>query len=217
MAEELLLLDRLTLRAGERVLCRDLKVRLVEGDRLAVAGPSGSGKTLLLRSLAALDSPPGAQLYRAGCAVGAAEIPHYRSRHIYLAQRPDFPDLRVRDLLRRPFHYRAHQNRPFSEALASRYLSVLGFDADIMTRRSADLSGGESQALALVRALLLEPRVLLLDEPTSAMDPDRTDAVEKLIDQWLTAAPGRALVWTSHQMGQLARVSNRRIDLGTQP
>jgi len=217
VSAELLSLQNLTLSAGERVLCANLAVRLAPGDRLAIVGPSGSGKTLLLRALSALDSPPGLVLRWRGRQLTPGQIPAFRSRTVYLSQRPALPDGSVEDALRTPFRYRANQRQRYSRDTALALLERLGLDNDFAGRETADLSGGESQAVALVRALLLAPDVLLLDEPTAAMDPKRVAAAETLVDDWMAERAERALVWTSHHAEQLARVSNCQIALGRNP
>lgn len=213
MSADLLSLQNLTLSAGDRVLCTDLAVRLTAGDRLAIVGASGSGKTLLLRALSALDSPPGSVLRWRGRQLTPGQIPAFRSRAVYLSQRPSLPEGSVRDALRAPFRYRANQQRCYSSDTANDLLDRLGLDRHFGDRPTENLSGGESQAVALVRALLLEPDILLLDEPTAAMDPQRVAAAETLIDSWMTDSGERALVWTSHHPEQLARVSNRQMSL----
>lgn len=214
MNEALLRVSQLTLQAGNRTLCRDLEVALRPGERLALAGASGTGKTRLLRCLAALDSPPGMQLQWQGQPLAPAAIPAFRARHIYLPQRPALPEGSVEQALRQPFQYRIHRSRPYPDTQARHLLSKLGFAADFLNQACSDLSGGEGQAVCLVRALLLEPDALLLDEPTSAMDPQRVASAENLVADWLAAGTGRACVWTSHDALQLARTTDRRLTLG---
>ena len=214
MSNAVLRVNHLTLKAGSRTLCRDLDIALAPGERLALAGASGTGKTRVLRCLAALDTPPGMQLEWQGKPLIPADIPAFRARHIYLSQKPALPEGSVDEALRQPFGYRIHRSRHYPDAQVLQLLSALGFTADFLDQSCSELSGGEGQAVCLVRALLLEPDVLLLDEPTSAMDPQRVAQAESLITHWLTAGPARACIWTSHDASQLARTTDRHLTLG---
>ncbi|MEM9554606.1 MAG: ATP-binding cassette domain-containing protein [Acidobacteriota bacterium] len=217
--------------AGVRWPWRHLHLRLEAGDRLAVVGRSGTGKTLLLRALAALDALDEGALRADGRTLDEATraaIPAHRARVLYLAQAPALLDdldgrtAHVLDNLRLPFALRVHAGKRFDRARAVELLAALERDESFLRARIVDLSGGERQIVAGVRALLLEPRVLLLDEPTASLDPQATASFERLIDQWLTGGSendwadgnGRAVVWTSHDPAQLERVAARRLDLG---
>ena len=103
------------------------------------------------------------------------------------------------------------EHRKFDRRRAAELLSALGRDAAFLEKKVADLSGGEIQITALVRALQLDPTVLLLDEPTAALDGPTATAVEQLIDRWLTESGQRAMIWVSHNEAQAQRVGRTAI------
>jgi len=194
-----------------------VSLRVAPGARIAVSGPSGSGKTLLLRALAMLDPVDEGELLFEGRPVRRERIPDYRRRVIYLHQRPALIEARVEAALRLPFALRVHRGRSFDRRRIVRMLEDLGREEGFLGKPVDALSGGESQLVALLRAVQLDPSVLLLDEPTAALDPEASRAVERLADDWLAEQPEtRAVVWVTHDARQAERMGGRvlRIDKG---
>jgi len=195
---------------GRQWLLDDVSLAIPSAARVAIAGPSGAGKTLLLRALALLDPVDRGQVLWQGQPVAHDHVPGFRCRAIYLHQRPSLWDETVRAALERPFSLRAHRHRPFDEQRVVRLLERMGRGAAMLDKRPSDLSGGEMQIAALVRALQLDPAVLLLDEPTSALDPETSRAVEKMLVEWVAERPAaRAWVWVGHDAAQAERVAGR--------
>lgn len=194
-------------------LWRGLDLELQDGERLAVAGPSGAGKTLLLRTLAALEPLVEGEIRFQGRPLAQWHIPRYRAAVLYLPQAAVLAEGTVEEALRFPFTFRVHRlaGRAYDRERARRLLDSLT-RGDLLDRPTGDLSGGEAQVVALVRALLLEPTLLLLDEPTASMDEGLAEAAERLVAEWL-AEPGRAVIWTSHRGDRLDRVTDRVVRL----
>lgn len=199
--------------AGRR-LWQGLELELRAGERLAVSGPSGSGKTLLMRTLAGLEPLEAGAIRFLGRPLDGWSMPEYRSRVLLVGQRPSLPEGTVEAAVRAPFAFRVHRRRRYRQDRALAYLAPIGRDAAFLRQSTEALSGGEAQLAALLRALLLEPQVLLLDEPTASLDQAATEAVEALVGAWLQERPQRAYLWSSHDPEQLARVSGRRVTLG---
>ena len=186
---------------------RDLKVRhlpplsfgLAAGECLGISGPSGVGKTLLLRALADLDPNEG---------------------EVLLEGRPrrDWPPAAWRRQVMlvpsESFWWASTVGEHFSRIDESLF-DALGFPAGVAGWRVERLSSGERQRLAVARALVREPRVLLLDEPTANLDADNTVRVERVLDAY-RRDQGAGLVWVSHSWEQLQRVADRRLYLGPQ-
>jgi putative ABC transport system ATP-binding protein len=203
--------------AGTNRLLDDISLTLRPGDRVAISGPTGSGKTLLLRSLALMDGSDGGRIIWRGRQIGNRDVPRFRSRAIYLHQRPSLPADTVEAALRQPFALAAHRNKEFNRPRIVERLTQFDRNETFLEQKVANLSGGEMQIVALVRAVQLDPDVLLLDEPTSAMDPKTADAVEQWLASWIDEPPGeRALIWVTHDANQVRRAANRllRMDKG---
>jgi putative ABC transport system ATP-binding protein len=194
-------------------LIKDVSLTLARGDRLGLVGPSGAGKTVLLRALALLDPLDSGTILWQGRAECGEGVPRYRKRVIYLHQRPALFEGTVEDNLRLPFGLRVHREREFDRRRALELLAVLGRDYEFLSKPSRRLSGGEAQLVALVRALQLDPTILLLDEPTASLDSTASDAVENVLESWLAHESGRAFVWVSHDLDQTERVTRRQIRL----
>jgi putative ABC transport system ATP-binding protein len=199
---------------GRRWLLQDLSLTIDGGTRCAVAGPSGAGKTLLLRALAGLDPLDTGQIAWNGCVVRRDALPAFRGAVVYLHQRPALLEEDVEAALHRPFALRAHRHRRFDRGRIVGLLERLGRDESFLTKRVGDLSGGEAQLTALLRTMQLDPSVLLLDEPTAALDPRTETAVEQLVTAW-AAEDGaeRAFLWVTHDAEQARRMGERTLVL----
>jgi putative ABC transport system ATP-binding protein len=193
-------------------LIHDVTLSVEPGDRVGVLGPSGAGKTVFLRALALLDPLDAGAIHFQGHAVGGDAVPRYRGQVIYLHQKPALYEGTVEDNLRNPFTLKVHHERKFDRRQAVDLLASLGRDALFLEKSSRDLSGGEAQITALVRAIQLEPTILLLDEPTASLDPATAQAVEAMLDRWMAERAGvRAMVWVGHDRDQTLRVTRRTI------
>ncbi len=208
----------LTLRdAGRRIdgrwLWRGLNAEIDEGARWAVVGPSGSGKTVLLRVLCGLDRLDEGATRANGTSLDDLSLPAHRARVHYLLQRPALFEGTVGANLRAVFDLDVHRDRQYDTAAAERALGALDRPMSFLRQPVERLSGGEQQIVALLRAFQADPDVLLLDEPTASLDPAATDAVESLVARWLDEGARRAVVWTSHDRDQIARVTDHTLDL----
>jgi len=194
-----------------QVLLHDASVAFCAGDRVAVVGPSGAGKSVLLRLLASLDAPSSGSLTWRGQAVTRRNILAYRRAIAYLAQRPAMFDGSVEDNLRIPYTLAIYRDARYDPAAVETLLKAAGRDARFLAKNADELSGGEAQITALIRVLQLRPTVLLLDEPTAALDPDSAATVEAMVDSWFQSSPTAALAWISHDPSQAQRIGNRTL------
>ena len=201
-------------RSGkERWLLRGVSIAVQSGERVAIVGPTGAGKTVLLRALALLDPLDEGQVLWAGDPVPDEMVPRFRRQAIYLHQRPALAEGSVEANLRRPLGFGvAHGG--YDPARTRQALTALGRDDSFLAKLTADLSGGEAQIVAFLRAIQLDPQVLLLDEPTAALDGEAASAIERLVEGWFSERAGeRALVWVSHDHEQARRMAGRVMGL----
>jgi ABC-type iron transport system FetAB ATPase subunit len=207
----LLTVDGFAISVGSRRLLAGVNLSLRQGERVAMMGPSGCGKTLLLRAIAGLMAPDRGELALHGRPTKKNGWPEYRRRVLYVHQKPALLDETVQQCLARPFRY-ATSSGDFARAQAEQALTALGLDREIMEQPARTLSVGEQQRVALVRALLVEPEVMLLDEPTGALDASARAAVESLLSAAGEQSRAAMLIVT-HDVGQAERLCARTIDL----
>ena len=196
-----------------RTLWRNLDLSLHAGERLGITGPSGSGKTLLLRTLAGLEPLQSGELTLNGRALAHWSMPAYRARVVYVPQRPTLREGTVQAALRAPFAFGLHRGHAFPEGRVHALLQALGRDDSFLRQRAERLSGGEAQIAVMLRALLIDPDILLLDEPTASLDAATVAIIEQLITHWIAEQPDRACLWASHDRAQLERVTDRLLIL----
>lgn len=200
-------------RFGNRVLWQHLEFDLKAGERLAIAARSGRGKTVLLRALSGLSTPTNGTICFQGQLINDWSMPTYRSHVMLLAQHPFRDRGTVENNLTRPFQLKSQTRRRYDRAQALRWLAPLDRNEQFLQRSMEHLSGGEAQIVAVLRALLLEPTVLLLDEPTSSLDSQGRNEIETLLNQWLNSDSEHAWIWTTHDEAQRSRMSDRVLRL----
>jgi len=141
---------------GDARLLDDVSLSVCAGEKLSVTGASGSGKTLLLRALALLDPPDAGRVCYQGQVVLRDGVPGFRRAAIYLHQRPALLEETVEAALRRPFSLSVHRRKRFDRGRILEWLGRLGRSESFLGQRVGELSGGETQIVALLRALQLD-------------------------------------------------------------
>jgi putative ABC transport system ATP-binding protein len=190
-----------TYRRGGRVILSALSVDLREG-MTALVGPSGAGKSTLLRLLNRLADPDGGTVEYRGRDVRDYDVRELRREVVLVPQLPALLSGSVAE------------NVSYGPRLCGRgceterALTLAGLDGTFAERAALQLSVGEQQRVMLARALALEPNVLLLDEPTAALDERSRDAVERtLLD--LHERVSAALIVVTHDRAQARRLGER--------
>ncbi len=210
----LLIIDRLRVRYDTRDVLRALSLEVARGELVALMGPSGVGKTTALRAVAALQPFDEGQIVVDGFALAPGPVPpEWRlgtlRRRVGLVFQAHalFEHLTALDNVTLALRHVLGKRRPEAEDIATKLLSEL----DVGMRAGAwprQLSGGEAQRVAIARALAPDPALLLMDEPTAALDPARRSALgaslRRLCEQ------GRGLLVSTHD-AEFARAHADRV------
>jgi len=181
-----------------RTLLDGVDLALRPGDRIHLGGASGAGKTTLLRALAYLDPLDAGELMLDGTALTSADGPRLRSSICYVPQAPRVQAESVGAYLDEPADFAAQRAQPATATERGRLLEALQLSPISLEDPCSGLSGGERKRLALARALLYQPRALLLDEPTAGLDVDRVDRALAEITRFVDG--GGAVVVASHEL-----------------
>ena len=203
MSEHLAILRgvRQTRSAAFRLEIEELAVGA--GEIMCLLGPTGAGKSTLLTLLAGLATAEQGKIELAGQPLHMASPIELRRQLTLVFQRPLMLSGTVRKNVEYGLRLRGQADRQrVDELLQEMQLAPLA------NRRADALSGGETQLVAIARALAIQPRLLLLDEPTASLDPARVAIVERVVRAAATER-GMAVVWATHNLFQARRVADR--------
>lgn len=192
--------------ADKPLLFEDVTASVAEPEAIALVGASGQGKSTLLRILGMLDVPDEGVVCFMGKPSGDWSPLEWRKRIAYVAQQAVMLPGTVGANLQTVS--RIHQS-PFNDKLAEMLMGQAGLGDVNWDKDAATLSGGQKQRVALVRSMLLEPDILLLDEVTSSLDADSKSQAEAMLTNWRKER-GTTLIWVTHDPEQ-ARTCCERI------
>lgn len=195
-------------RYGEREVLKNINIAVEKGEVLALIGPTGAGKTTLLRLIDLLDTPTSGRIYFDGIDItasgrGKLEV---RRRMAFVLQKPVVFNMSVYDNIAYGLRWRG-QGKGDTREKVNRILEVVGLLAE-KNRNARTLSGGEAQRVAIARAIVIEPEVLLLDEPTANLDPISASKIEELI-AYIIHQYNTTIVMATHDMSQGQRLADR--------
>ena len=180
-----------------------------KGEVVVIIGPSGSGKSTFLRSLNLLESPTGGQIIFEGWDITDKKlnINEYRQKIGMVFQHFNlFPNMTIlKNMTLGPIKLK-HMPKADAEKMAMEYLKRVGL-SDKANAYPNQLSGGQKQRVAIVRALCMNPEVMLFDEPTSALDPEMVGEVLDVIRD--LAKQGMTMLIVTHEMGFAREVASR--------
>ena len=193
---------------GDHEVLHDINEHIKPGEKVVIIGPSGSGKSTFLRCMNLLEEPTKGQIIFDGQDITAKGVNINQIRqqmgmvfqHFYL-----FPHLTIMDnLTLAPM--RTHMMKEEAKEEGLRLLRRVGLE-DKAGSYPGQVSGGQKQRIAIVRALMMKPKMMLFDEPTSALDPEMVGEVLEVMKE--LAAAGMTMAVVTHEMGFAREVATR--------
>jgi tungstate transport system ATP-binding protein len=199
-------INDLQIKRKERVALEVETLSISRGETLTVVGPNGAGKSTLLLALANLIRPARGEIRVNGTPLGEWNDLEYRRRLAFVFQSPLLMDMTVEENVSLGLKFRGVARETIRERVRE-WMKRLGVDS-LSKRRASQLSGGEAQRVSLARAFILDPELILLDEPFAALDPP-THA--NLLDELssLLAEDHRTAVFVTHNLNEAAQVGQR--------
>lgn len=194
---------------GDLQVIRDISINIEKGEKIVVIGPSGSGKSTFLRCLNRLETPTGGQIFYNGVDVCDSEtdLDLCRQKMGMVFQHFNlFPHLTVMENITLAPVTLKLKTKEEADAQAMKLLERVGLQ-DKANVYPSTLSGGQKQRIAIVRALAMDPEVILFDEPTSALDPEMVGEVLEVMKD--LAKSGMTMVVVTHEMGFAREVADR--------
>ncbi len=194
---------------GELNVLNGVDTRVERGDVISIIGPSGGGKSTFLRCLNLLETPTKGHIYFEGTDLTekTVNIDRYRQRMGFVFQSFNlFPHMTVMDNLTVAPLMLKLKKKDEAEERALKLLERVGL-REKASSMPQSLSGGQQQRVAIVRALMMEPDLMLFDEPTSALDPEMVGEVLYVMKE--LAESGMTMIVVTHEMAFAREVSNR--------
>ncbi|WP_330545731.1 ABC transporter ATP-binding protein [Caproiciproducens sp. NJN-50] len=195
-------------RQGGKEILKDVSAQFSAGDFVSIVGPSGSGKSTFLRLCCHLISPTEGKIFFHGKDMLQEDPIGLRKKISYCFQEPVLWGNTVEDNV--AFPYRVRDRKIDREKIVS-LLARFHLDESYLSHEVKGLSGGEKQRISLVRTLLFEPEILLLDEVTSALDAENAELVEKEILRM--NRKGVTVLWVTHNDAQSRKYADRLLTL----
>ncbi|MFP4530164.1 MAG: amino acid ABC transporter ATP-binding protein [Halodesulfurarchaeum sp.] len=201
MSDPLLRIEGLEKRYGDEEVLHDVSFQMNEGDAFVLIGPSGSGKSTLLRCVNRLTEPNSGDVYLDGVRTSDAEydVDELRRQVGMVFQDINlFSHLTALENVTLGLEEVAGMDAESAEARAMAELEQVGL-ADQVDSYPAELSGGQQQRVGIARALAMDPKLVLFDEPTSSLDPELTGEVVEVMRE--LAREGMTMLVVTHEMG----------------
>lgn len=203
-------------RFGAQEVLRGLDLEIGEGQTVVILGPSGSGKSVLLKHIVGLLRADSGEIWFRGERIdtkGERELGEVRKQIGFLFQLSAlFDSMTVRENLEFPLIEHTRMSARERRERVAEVLEHVDLDG-VMGKRPAELSGGQQKRVALARAIILNPRAILYDEPTTGLDPIRADGIARLINR-MKRDLGVTSVVVTHDLEAAEKVADRVVLIG---
>lgn len=205
---ELLRIEKLCMAVGEKEVLKNINLLIQKGEVFALMGPSGAGKTTLLRILNLFEKPVRGEVVFDGTrlnSIAFSEKHNFRRRMTMLFQTPAVFNTSVFDNVAFGLKVRGMDKKTIEDKVmnALNIVGLLGKE----NQKARTLSGGEAQRMAFARAIVCNPELLLLDEPTANLDPANVAKIEEIIKH--IKEKGATIVIATHNIPQVKRIADR--------
>jgi phospholipid/cholesterol/gamma-HCH transport system ATP-binding protein len=215
LAEPIIRLVGVSKRFGKNVVLENLTLDIQPRESLVILGPSGTGKSVLLKHIIGLLKPDQGEVYFRGQRIdhlSEHELEPVRRHFGFLFQLGAlFDSMSVLDNICFPLREAGEKAEPDIKRIACEKLAMVGLDSSA-SKMPAELSGGQRKRVALARAIALDPEVVLYDEPTTGLDPIRSDVINELILKLNDELHVTSIVVT-HDMTSAFKVADRMVML----
>jgi D-methionine transport system ATP-binding protein len=197
----------LTTAIGRQSLLQDISCEMGRGDRVALVGPSGAGKTSLLRLLNRLTEISQGQIFYEDQEIRQIPVFDLRQQVVLVPQESKLLGMTVREALTYPLTLRGLARSTIQQRLST-WVEQLHIPQEWLERTEVQLSVGQRQLVAIARALVIQPKVLLLDEPTSSLDGGRGAHVLHVLQE-LAQHQQMTIIMANHQLDLAAQFCDR--------
>ena len=215
-AEPIIKIDRLHVRFGRQQVLREINLAVLQGESLAIIGESGCGKTVLLKTIIGLISPTQGSVEFDGRRMDRLDdqqLTEQRMRFGFVFQNAAlFDSMTVADNILFPLTQHRGKDRQAHRREMLDKLAEVGLPQSVLTKYPAELSGGMRKRVGLARALVMQPEVLLYDEPTTGLDPIVSDVINELMMHTRSTYPVTSIIVT-HDMKTAHKVADRVVML----
>ena len=199
-------ISNLIVKRNGRETLRIDSLHIPKGETLAVVGPNGSGKSTFLLTLAHLLKAASGEILLHGKRQREWNELEYRRRIAFVFQDPLLMDMSVRENIGLGLKFRKMDKKEM-DARVDKWASAMGVEK-LLKRRASQLSGGEAQRVSLARAFVLDPELLLMDEPFSAVDPQTREKLLEDLSRAL-AEDHRTTLFVTHNLKEAAQFGDR--------
>ena len=204
--------ENLSVRFGRAQVLRHINMRIERGQTLAIIGESGCGKTVFLKNLIGLMNPTEGRVVFDGenlARLGQRRLSHVRTRYGFLFQQAAlFDSMTIEQNVSFPLRQHTRKKPDEIRQIVLDRLAEVGLNPSVLPKKPAELSGGMRKRVGLARALVLEPEVMLYDEPTTGLDPIMSDVINELVLRTRQSHPVTSIIVT-HDMRTTYKVADR--------